>query len=136
MKDGGTTDGAIVSKDSAYPFDETLARVERALKDAGNTIFARIDQAAAAQGAGLVLRPTVVLVFGNPKVGTALMQASPPFALELPLKIAIWRDDDGSVKLAYRSLRMLAASNPLSGKDDVLAKLDGAVGAMLDSALR
>ena len=127
---------AIIIKNSPFGFDETLARIEGAAREAGNTIFARIDQAAAARGAGLTLRPTVALIFGNPKGGTPLMAASPAFALELPLKVVVWQDADGPVKFAYRSLRALAATNPLPSEDEALATLDERLASMLDTALR
>lgn len=65
------------------------------------TVMARIDHAAAAEKAGLALRPTEVLVFGNPKVGTPLMQAVPTLAIDLPLKALVWQDDAGKTWLAW-----------------------------------
>ena len=126
---------AYCSIHSLYPFDETVGRIEGALRAAGNTIFARIDQAAAARAAGLSLRPTVAIVFGNPKAGTGLMQTSPAFALELPLKIVVWQGDDGTVTVAYRFLRVLAQTNPIAGQDALLATLDERIGTLLHVAL-
>jgi len=74
---------------------------------AGNTIFATIDQAAAAESAGLSLRPTTLLVFGNPKGGTPLMEAAPLVGLDLPLKLLVWEDDRG-VHVAYTPMSEIA----------------------------
>ena len=94
----------IITKVSRYPFDETIARLRDAIANAGNTLFADIDQSAAAKTAGLSLRPTRLLIFGNPKGGTPLMDAFPPIAVELPLKIAVW-EENGKTAMAYTSVR-------------------------------
>jgi uncharacterized protein (DUF302 family) len=113
-------------KRSRYSYGETVSRLSKAITDAGNTIFASIDQAAAARGAGLTLRPTALIVFGNPKGGTLLMQAFPVFALELPLKVLIW-DDAGTVNVAYTSMSDLARRYAVTGKDDLIAAMDRAL---------
>jgi uncharacterized protein (DUF302 family) len=81
--------------------EETLDRLEAAVTKHGMTIVARIDHAAAAEKVGLELRPTVVLVFGNPRAGTPAMQATPTVAIDLPLKMLIWQDDKDATWLAY-----------------------------------
>jgi uncharacterized protein (DUF302 family) len=80
---------------------ETFERLVRAVQSGGMTIFARIDQAGAAMAAGLALRPTFVLLFGNPKAGTPLMQAAPSIAIDLPLKALVWGEAEGAAQLAY-----------------------------------
>jgi uncharacterized protein (DUF302 family) len=89
-----------VVKQSRLPYTETVAALSRAIAAAGSTIFATIDQAAAAKSVGLDLRPTTLLVFGNPKGGTPLMASHPLIALELPLKLLVWNDGD-EVRVAY-----------------------------------
>ena len=79
-----STEAAIVSI-SRYAYGETVERLMSAIAAAGTTLFAQIDQSAAAENAGLRLRPTTLLVFGNPKAGTPLMDAFPLAALDLPL---------------------------------------------------
>ncbi len=81
--------------------EETLDRLEAAVTKHGMTIVARIDHAAAAEKAGLELRPTVVMVFGNPRAGTPAMQAVRTLAIDLPLKMLIWQDDKDMTWLAY-----------------------------------
>ncbi len=92
---------------SRYPFLQTVEMLSGAIAAAGNTIFATIDQAAAARSAGLSLRPTTLIVFGNPKGGTPLMDAAPLVALELPLKLLVWEDDRG-VHVAYTPMSEIA----------------------------
>ena len=87
---------------SKYAYAETVTRLKETITGAGNTIFATIDQAAAASGAGLELRPTTLLVFGNPKAGTALMQSDPLIGLDLPLKLLVW-DDGDTTSVAFTS---------------------------------
>jgi len=80
---------------------ETMNRLATAVSQSGMTVVARIDHASAAEGVGLSLRPTEVLVFGNPKAGTPLMQAAQTLGVDLPLKALVWEDEAGNIKLAY-----------------------------------
>ncbi len=82
-----------MTKRSRYSYSETTAKLSKAMTDGGNTIFATIDQAAAAARVGLTLRPTTLIIFGNPKGGTPLMEAFPLVALELPLKLLVWEEN-------------------------------------------
>jgi uncharacterized protein (DUF302 family) len=75
---------------------ETLERLEAAVTRHGMTIFSRMDHGAAAEKVGLELRPTVVVVFGNPRAGTPAMQATPTLAIDLPLRMLIWQDEKGT----------------------------------------
>jgi uncharacterized protein (DUF302 family) len=82
---------------------ETADRLESLLKAKGIKLFSRIDQTAEAKAVGLSLRPTVLLIFGNSKAGTPLMNRYPSFAIDLPLKALIWESADGKVWLSYNS---------------------------------
>ena len=95
-----TVEGLRVSR-SRHGLRETLDRFEVAIARYGMTIFARIDHGAAAEKAGLDLRPTVVVMFGNPRAGTPLMQAAPTIAIDLPLKAVVWQDEAGATWLGY-----------------------------------
>jgi uncharacterized protein (DUF302 family) len=94
------TDGLITTT-SAHSFSETLARFEAALLGTNMTIFSRIDHAGGAAAAGLSLRPTMLILFGNPRGGTPLMQAVQPIGLELPLKMLLWEDAASATQLSY-----------------------------------
>lgn len=88
---------------SRYGFAETVQRLRAAIEAAGQTVFAVLDQASAAADAGTSLRPTILIIFGNPKGGSPVMEAWPVTGLELPLKFLIWQDEEG-VTVAYFSM--------------------------------
>src|SRR5262249_56845935 len=87
---------------------ETMDRLEAAVKAKGLTIFARIDHAAGAAEVGLSLRPTAVLIFGNAKAGTPLMQSNQTTGIDLPLKALVWQDESGKTWLSYNDPNWLA----------------------------
>src|SRR5580704_501644 len=91
----------LVHLASWHSVDETMQRLESLLREKGVTVFARVDHSGEAVKAGLAMRPTKLLIFGNPKGGTPLMQAAPTTAIDLPLKALVWEDVDGNVKLTY-----------------------------------
>jgi uncharacterized protein (DUF302 family) len=97
----------IIDLASKYSVAETVERLEALLKAKGIKVFARIDQAAEARAAGLTMRPTVLVIFGDPKAGTPLMNRYPSLALDLPLKALVWESADGKVWLSYNSPEFL-----------------------------
>ncbi len=92
-----SVENGVVAVPSAYPIAQTIERLSAALTQAGMTIFATIDQQAAARDAGIEMDPMVLLVFGNPRGGTPLMQRYPTLAIDLPLKALAWQDGRGGV---------------------------------------
>jgi uncharacterized protein (DUF302 family) len=110
--------GDLETVRSAFPVQDAVARIERAVAAAGMKVFARIDQAAEARGVGLQLRPAVVVLFGNPKAGTPLMVARPTVAIDLPLKALVWEDDRGETWLTFNSPELLVRRH---GLDPALA---------------
>jgi uncharacterized protein (DUF302 family) len=94
-------DKGIVSIASRHPAAETMDRLEADLRAHGFTTFLRLDQRREAVRAGLDLRPTELLLFGNPGAGTLWMQAQPSVALDLPLKAVAWQDDQGQTWITY-----------------------------------
>jgi uncharacterized protein (DUF302 family) len=126
------TNGVVI-KGSQYSFDETIARLTKAVADGGNMLFANIDQSAAAKGVGLHLRPTRLLLFGNPKGGTPLMDAFPLAALDLPLKIVIW-EESGRTMLAYTAAAAIAGRYDVTGKDAQIAGMTHALETIVASA--
>ena len=123
-------DNGIVSKASPYPVAETLDRLEAILRRKGIKVFIRIDQQAEAEEVGLTLRPTQLLIFGDPRAGTPLMAAQPPLALDLPLKALAWEAAGGQVWLSYNSPAYLKDRYALPQEPF------GAVAALMDEALR
>lgn len=95
-----TTAAGIITKDSPRTINETVSRLTDLIQAKGMKLFAVIDQSAEAHGVGLELRPTTLVIFGNPTAGTAVMEAVPLAALDLPLKILIWADRD-QTKVSY-----------------------------------
>jgi uncharacterized protein (DUF302 family) len=101
MTPAARTPSAVITLHSSFDFEVTLTRVKQALMKRGMTIFADIDQAAAASAASTQLRPTRLLLFGNPKGGTPIMDGNPHAALELPLRAVVWQAADGPVQVDY-----------------------------------
>lgn len=114
---------------SRHSFAETIALLQKAMTDSGNTIFSTIDQAAAATNAGTTLRPTTLIIFGNPKGGTPLMEAFPLVGLQLPLKILVW-EENGEVSVAYEKPSEFAVRYGVTGMDQRLEAMDRAVAAL------
>jgi uncharacterized protein (DUF302 family) len=117
----------IVSVKSIHNVQETADRLESVLQSKGMTVIARINHSAAAQNAGMTLRPTELLIFGNPKVGTPLMQCQQSIALDLPQKALIWEDESGMVWISYNDPEYLADRHDLGGCDEVIAKVKTAL---------
>jgi uncharacterized protein (DUF302 family) len=98
----------VIHRRSPYSVNETLDRLSEAIETIGAKIFTVIDQTAEAEDVNLQLRDTVLLIFGNPAAGTQVMKAAPLSALDLPLKILIWVDDEENVFMSYLSAEWLA----------------------------
>ena len=129
------SDNGLVTLQSAHDFATTLDRLTTALEGKGATIFARIDHAAGAASAGLALRPTTLVVFGNPKGGTPLMQAAQTAGIDLPLKALIWQDEGGTVHLSYNDPAWIAARHGLGAAvQQVVAGLAAALAAVAGHA--
>jgi uncharacterized protein (DUF302 family) len=108
---------------SKFSASETLNRLEAEVKARGIDVFARIDHAAVATSVGLPLRPTTVLIFGNAKAGTPLMQADQTVGIDLPLKALVYEDASGAVWLAYNDVRWIAQRHGLGSA--VAANVEG-----------
>lgn len=91
----------IVSRPSAHSVEQMVEAVKRLLQARGITLFGVVDHSGEAEKAGLKMKPTKLLIFGNPKAGTPVMLAAPTSAIDLPLKILVWEDADGKVWLSY-----------------------------------
>ncbi|MGM0628625.1 MAG: DUF302 domain-containing protein [Candidatus Fermentibacterota bacterium] len=114
-------ENGLVTVQSNFSVRETGNRLERQLEEKGMTVFARIDHAAGADSAGLALRPTELFIFGNPNVGTPLMQCSQSMAIDLPQKMLIWQDESGAVWLSYNDPHYLAERHELQSCDESIA---------------
>jgi uncharacterized protein (DUF302 family) len=122
----------IIQLRSPHSFVDTFARLESAVESRGIRIFATIDFSGNAEGTGLDLNPTKMLVFGNPKSGTPIMQAAPTIALDLPLKVLVSEDAKGDVWLSYNSLEYLRSRHDVP--EGLLANISG-VESIVKSAI-
>jgi uncharacterized protein (DUF302 family) len=120
---------------SGFGPQDTMNRLETAVKAKGMTVFARIDHAAGAAAAGLSLRPTEVLIFGNAKGGTPLMQEVQTIGIDLPLKALVWQDASGKTWLSYNDPDWLAKRHDLGGETEAAVKMmTGALAAVAKAA--
>jgi len=129
----GAGDGLMKVK-SAYTVEKTLDRFEQAARAKGMTIFTRIDHAAGAASVDKDLRPTALLIFGNPKVGTLLMQSNQTAAIDLPMKALAWKDANGQVWLAWNDPAYLVQRHVIKDRDAVVEKIRKALTAFSKAA--
>lgn len=126
-------DNRLYLFEGQFPAKHTVERLKKILDQKGIPVFAEFDHAKNAQEAGLSLRPTTVLVFGSPKVGTGLMQADQSISLELPLRISVWEDEAGSTWLAFPRIKKMAADYGL-GDHPVVSKMEILMEELVKSA--
>jgi uncharacterized protein (DUF302 family) len=112
------SEDGLVTIASNYSVEENLDRLEVDLKAKNITVFVRIDHAAGAASVAMPLRPTELLIFGNPKSGTPLMQSNQTIGIDLPLKVLAWQDAGGKVWLTYTDPRWLARRHRLGSATD------------------
>ena len=107
------SNNGLITVASRFSVSETLDRLTTAITSAGLRIFARIDHAKGAEEVGLKLRPTMLLIFGNPKGGTPLMQDKQTAGIDLPVKALVWEDEEGKVWLTYNEAAWIATRHGL-----------------------
>jgi len=127
------TENGLITIRSRHAPGETMSRFEAEYKAKGLTIFARIDHAAGAAAVGLPLRPTELLLFGNAKGGTPLMQAVQTIGIDLPLKVLVWQDASGDTWLSYNDPSWLAKRHGLAQEAETPVQ---ALAAALDALAR
>ena len=124
----------LVAVKSAHSVAETADRLEAALNAKGMTVFNRIDHAAGAASVGAELRPTTLVIFGNPKVGTPLMQCAQTMGIDLPQKALIWQDDSDQTWFGYNDPHYLADRHQLQGCQEAIDKVAGALNNFASAA--
>jgi uncharacterized protein (DUF302 family) len=133
MSDAADQDRGFVQIASSHSVAATIERLETELKERNVTIFARLDFAADAARVGLDMRPERMLIFGNPRAGTPLMQAVPACGLDLPLKVLVWEDAQGKAWLAYNRPEYIVARHGLPAA--LAANLAGVI-PLIEAAAR
>jgi uncharacterized protein (DUF302 family) len=129
-----TVEGLITKRSSFGP-EETMKRLEAEVKAKGLTVFAHVDHAAGAAAVGLSLRPTDLLIFGNAKGGTPLMQATQSIGIDLPLKALVWQDADGVTWVSYNDPAWFANRHGLDESSQATVNaLTGALNAIAAKA--
>ncbi|MGH8727763.1 MAG: DUF302 domain-containing protein [Burkholderiales bacterium] len=128
-------DGLVAVK-SPHSVKDTADRLESALKEKGVTVIARVNHSQAAKKAGMDLRPTEVVIFGNPKAGTPLMQCAQTIGIDLPQKALIWQDEKSGVWLAYNDQRYLAKRHGITECGEALSKMSDALANFAKAATK
>jgi len=125
-------DGWIV-KSSAASVAETADKLVSAVEKAGAKIFARVDHAAGAKSIDAELAEMTLVMFGNPKIGTPILQAAPRAGIDLPIRVLIW-DDEGQTRIGYLDPTELKARYRVEGADQAFDVMTGALGKLTDAA--
>jgi uncharacterized protein (DUF302 family) len=124
----------LINVQSDFSVEETTDRLENILKEKGMTIFNQINHSDAAQKVGVDLRKTQLIIFGNPKVGSPLMQCQQNVAIDLPQKAIIWEDDKSKVWISYNDPRYLGKRHNIIGCDEVITKVEKALSGITKAA--
>jgi uncharacterized protein (DUF302 family) len=123
----------LIEIESAYSASETMDRLKQLVEERGLTVFARIDHAAGAERIGASLRPTELLIFGNPQGGTPFMQCAQSAGIDLPLKALVWEDESSRVWLGYNDPAFLAERHG-AGDCPVVDDMQQALASLADAA--
>ncbi len=135
-EEGELLDAALFLKteETEREFDDVYSTVKSGIESRGFTVVQEVDHAAAAASVDLDLRPTKLIIFGNPEGGTQLMQAERQIAIDLPLKILVWEEADGDVNVSHYSTDFLARRYDIDGLDDLRDNVDDMLEEIVDEA--
>lgn len=124
----------LVVRESKLGVKESIDALAKAVEAKGIKIVARVDHAAGAKAAGMEMRPTEVLMFGNPKLGTPLMESNPEIAIELPMKVLAWQAADGKVFIGYTAPEKLKSRYGIKDRDEAFKAMAAALLNFSDAA--
>jgi uncharacterized protein (DUF302 family) len=127
------SNNGLLTIESRHSVDETVQKLKQILDSKGVKLFTVIDHSGTAEDAGMHMPPTKLLIFGNPKAGTPLMIASPTIAIDLPLKLLVWEDSSGTVRISYNDPGYLQARHGLPAE---MARNIGVAGALAAEAAK
>lgn len=125
----------MISKKSPHSVAATMDKLEATLKEKGVWVVARVNHAEAGKKVGMPMRDTELIIFGNPKLGTPLMINQQSTAIDLPMKILVWKDDKGQVWVGYNDPHDLIKIHGLSGQDEIIKKMQGALESFSNAAI-
>lgn len=126
-------DNGLVTIEGGNSVGETVACIERAIENADPMLLATIDHAENAASVGEDLRPTVLLLFGNPEAGTPLMQETQSVGIDLPQKLLVWEDEHGDVNVTYNDPEYVAARHGIEGQEELLGIIEDALTTLAES---
>ncbi len=124
----------IVKVRSAHPMAETIARLKKDVADKGIMFFMEVDQAKLAAGAGIALRPSTLLIFGNPPLGTQFITSRPEAGLDWPVRLLVFEDDKGVVWMAYTDFGWIARRHGIKDRDAQFRMASGVIASITASA--
>jgi len=125
---------SLISIESQHSAKQTADKFASIVEKKGLTLFARIDHQKNAAGANLALRETEVIIFGNPKVGTPVMQCSQQAAIDFPQKVLVWTDAENKTWLSYNNPEYIKERHNIKGCDKILTKIAGVLSALSNAA--
>src|SRR6267143_6980806 len=128
-----TSSNGIIDTPSNHSVDETVEKLKSVLRDKGVTLFALVDHSGEAEKVGMKMRPTKLAIFGSPKVGTPVMLAAPSIAIDLPLKVLVWEDNQGETWLSYNDPEYLNGRHAVPGD---LVKNIAVVGTLVQEVVK
>jgi len=126
-------DDGVIKVRSAYSLDETVARIRKDIADKGIMFFQEVDQAKLASGAGITLRPSRLLVFGNPPLGTQFLTSNPYSGLDWPVRLLVLQDESGVVWTAYTDFAWIARRHNISDRAQQFAMASSVVESILST---
>lgn len=126
----------MISKKSAHSVKETLDRLETVLKKKGITVFARVSHDAGAKKVGIALRPTALLLFGNPKLGSHMFTSSQTAGIDLPMKALVWEDEKGQVWLTYNDPTYIANRHGITDRAEIVTEMANALDKLTGAAIK
>ena len=125
----GTDDGIVRIK-SAYSMSETLKRLKKDVADKGIMFFNEIDQSKLAADAGVTLRPSTLLVFGNPPLGTLFLTSNPAAGLDWPVRLLVYQDEKGDVWVLYTDFGWIARRHGITDRDEAFKKASDVIASI------
>jgi uncharacterized protein (DUF302 family) len=126
-------DDGVIRVKSAYPMKETIHRIKADIASKGIAYFQDIDQAKLAARAGIELRPSTLLIFGNPGLGTQFITAKPEAGLDWPVRLLVTQDDSGQVWAVYTDFKWIAARHGIRDRDEQFATATGVISSITAS---